>query len=379
MTSALRSARAPSTGIDAGESAPSPSDLSPREVKGAVQVSTRTHRRGRLRLSVVVGLIVVLIAVTVISVLVGRYPLSVDEVVAAIASRLGGEPISARVDAVVFNLRIPRMLLAVLVGAGLAVAGAAFQSLFSNPLATPDTLGVTAGSSVGAVIALMASFSLFGVQLIALLFGILAVGLTVFIGRQRGRTDIVMLVLSGVIVAAIANAVLSLLKLVADPNDTLPQITYWLMGSLAGANMDNLLLGAPLILFGIVAIVALRWRLNVLALGDDEARASGTNVRAARAIVIVAATLITASCISMCGQVGWVGLLVPHIARMLCGNNNSRIVPVSAVLGSIFVILIDLLARTLIASEIPISVLTAIVGAPFFIVLLRRTGGRWSM
>lgn len=337
-----------------------------------------TVRDGRLRGGFMLALIAALVVVFAASLVLGRYPLSVADVWDAIASRLGGAPVSARVDTVVFNMRLPRTILAVIVGSGLAVAGAAFQSLFANPLATPDTLGVTAGSSVGAVIALMLSLPLIGVQAIALVFGVIAVGLTVFIARRDGRANIVMLVLAGVIVAAIANAVLSLLKLVADPNDQLPQITYWLMGSLSGADMDNILLGAPLILAGMTAIIAIRWRLNVLALGDDEARASGTNVSTARTIVIVSATLITASCISMCGQVGWVGLLVPHAARMICGNNNSRIVPVSAVLGAIFLVIIDVMARTLIASEIPISVLTAIVGAPFFIVLLRQTGGRWA-
>ncbi len=341
-------------------------------------LSSLAVRDGRLRGSFLLALIALLLAVFAASLLFGRYPLAPADLIATIASRLGGEPVPARMDSVVFGMRIPRALLAAFVGAGLAVAGAAFQSLFSNPLATPDTLGVTAGASVGAVIALLASLSLIGVQLIALVFGIAAVLLTVLVSRNRGRSSVVMLILAGVVVAAIANAVLSLLKLIADPNDKLPQITYWLMGSLASADMTTLALGAPLIVAGVVTIVALRWRLNVLALGDDEARASGTNVRSARAMVIVAATLITASSISMCGQVGWIGLLVPYSARMLCGNDNRLIVPVSVVLGAIFLIVIDTAARSALPSEIPISVLTAIIGAPFFIVLLRQTGGRWA-
>lgn len=335
-------------------------------------------RDGRLRGWVVPALIAVLVVVFALSLQLGRYSLSAGDLADALLSRLGGDPVSARIDAVVYGLRIPRAVLAVLVGAGLALAGAAFQSLFSNPLATPDTLGVTAGASVGAVLALLLGLPLIGTQLVSLLFGIVAVGVTIVIARHRGRSDIVMLILAGVVVAAIANAVLSLLKLTADPNDELPQITYWLMGSLAGANMHSTLIGAPLIVVGSVVIIALRWRLNVLALGEDEAKASGTNVRAIRAAVIISATLITASCISMCGQVGWIGLIVPHIARMLAGNNHSATIPVCAVLGAVFLVLIDTLARTLLASEIPISVVTAIVGAPIFIVLLRRTGGRWS-
>lgn len=236
---------------------------------------------------------------------------------------------------------------------------------------------MTAGASVGAVIAMLLSLPILGVQLVSLLFGIVAVGLTMLIARQRGRSSIVMLmlVLAGVVVAALANAGLSVLKLVADPNDKLPQITYWLMGSLAGADMGNIAIGAPLVLVGVGIIFVLRWRLNVLALGDDEAKASGTNVRAMRITIIIAATLVTASSVSMCGQVGWIGLLVPHCARMLCGSNNRLVVPTSILLGASFLVVIDALSRSVSASEIPISVLTAFVGAPVFIVLLRRTGG----
>lgn len=339
-------------------------------------------RDGRLRGWFALALIALLVVVIAVSLAMGRFPLAPTELLSTIASRLGGEPVAAQLDSVVFGLRIPRVMLAVIVGAGLATAGAAFQSLFSNPLATPDTLGVTAGASVGAVIGLLLSLPIMGVQLVSLVFGILSVGLTLLISKRRGGsgggTSIVMLVLAGVVVAAIANAVLSMLKLVADPNNKLPQITYWLMGSMAGADIENLTFGAPLILLGIITIFLLRWRLNVLALGEDEARAAGMNVRWVRAAIIVAATLITASSVSMCGQVGWVGLLIPHTARMICGSNNRLVVPLSIVLGAVFLVVIDTMARTVSASEIPISVLTAFVGAPVFVILLRRTGGKWS-
>ncbi|MCZ4077537.1 iron ABC transporter permease [Rhodococcus sp. H36-A4] len=332
---------------------------------------------GRLRWWVPVALVVTLVISATACVAMGRFPLSLQEVFAAIGSRLGGDAVSPVLDSVVFGLRLPRIGLAIIVGAGLACAGAAFQSIFSNPLATPDTLGVTAGASVGAVLALVASLPMIGVQLVSLVGGLAAVAFTTAIARTNGRSNVVMLILSGVVVAAIANALLSILKYTADPNDKLPQITYWLMGSLAGASAQGLIVGGPLILFGVVIIVLLRWRLNILALSDDEARASGMNIRGTRGVIIVAATLITASCVSMCGQVGWVGLLIPHCARMLCGNNNRFVVPVSIFLGAIFLVVIDTLARTVSASEVPISVLTAVVGAPFFIVLLRRTGGKW--
>ncbi|WP_182347171.1 FecCD family ABC transporter permease [Tomitella gaofuii] len=333
---------------------------------------------GRLRWWVPAALLLALVVAAAVCVGVGRFPLSPGEVAAAIGSRLGGDAVSPVLDSVVFGLRVPRIVLAVVVGAGLACAGAAFQSIFSNPLATPDTLGVTAGASVGAVLALILSLPMIGVQLISLVFGLLAVAMTIAISRTNGRSNIVMLILSGVVVAAIATAVLSMLKYTADPNEKLPQITYWLMGSLAGADARSLLIGGPVILLGTAVIVLLRWRLNVLALSEDEARASGMNIRRTRAIIIVAATLITASAVSMCGQVGWVGLLIPHCARMLCGNNNRFVVPVSVLLGATFLLVIDTLARSVATSEIPISVLTAFVGAPFFVVLLRRTGGKWT-
>lgn len=334
--------------------------------------------RGRLRPWALPALGAAVLAACLAALAIGRYTLTIPEVVSALGSPITGAAVPDVIDSVVYGLRMPRVVLAVLVGAGLASAGAAFQSLFSNPLATPDTLGVTGGASVGAVVALVIGLPMLGVQFVALLFGIAAVALTSVIANIRGRSSIVMLLLSGVVVAAIANAALAILKFTADPNNKLPQITYWLLGSLTGASVSGLVAGGPLIVIGVIVITALRWRLNVLSLSDDEARASGMKVRRARWIVIIAATLVTASCVSMCGQVGWVGLLIPHCARMICGNNNRNIIPVSTLLGAIFVIVIDTLARTVSASEIPISVLTAVVGAPFFIVLLRRTGGRWA-
>lgn len=335
-------------------------------------------REGRLRPWFVVALWLGLAVSAAVSVLVGRYSIELSEVATALWEFARGREFSdPNVGSVLLGVRLPRTVLAIFVGSGLAVAGAAFQSVFSNPLATPDTLGVAAGTSVGAVLALLMEWNLLGVQLLALLFGLIAMGVTAGIARQRGRTSIVMLVLAGVIVSAIANAVISMLKLVADPTSKLPEITYWLMGSLAGVSFEAIALGVPLVVLGSLAIYLLRWRLNVLALSEDEARAAGLNLKVLRPVSIVAATLITASVVSMCGQVGWIGLLVPHCARMLVGNNNRVIIPVSLLLGATMMLLIDTLARTITASEIPISVLTALLGAPFFIILLRRTGGNW--
>lgn len=336
-------------------------------------------KEGRLRWSAIIALLVGLGLVMVLSLMLGRYTLTIGDIYNAVWYRLYGLSFGEPVDSVVFNLRLPRILLAALAGAGLASAGTAFQGIFGNPLATPDTLGVTAGTSVGAVSALILNFSLVGVQLLSFVAGIITVVVTTLIARnKRGGTSVVMLILSGVMVGALASAIMSILKYTADPNNKLPQITYWLMGSLSGASMRTLALGAPFIVVGSAVIFLMRWRLNILALGDDEARAAGMNLPRARGIIIVAATLITAAVVSMCGQVGWVGLLIPHCARMICGNNNRFVVPVGTVLGAIFLVVIDTLARSSMESEIPISVLTAIIGAPFFIYLLRRTGGGWA-
>lgn len=333
---------------------------------------------GRLRRSTLVALALGVVAVMLLSLMLGRYTLSWSDIYNSFWYRIYGMSFGEPIDSIVFNLRLPRILLAALAGAALACSGAAFQSLFGNPLATPDTLGVTAGASVGAVLGILWNLPLIGMQLMSLVAGIGTIFLTIMIAKSKKGVGTVMLILSGVIVGALANAVISILKYVADPNEKLPQITYWLMGSLAGANLRSLAIGTPFILLGIITILVLRWRLNILALGDDEARAAGMNVRLVRGMVIVAATLTTASVVSMCGQVGWVGLLIPHCARMICGNNNRFVVPISLLLGAMFLVLIDTLARSVSEAEIPISVLTALVGAPFFIYLLRKTGGGWS-
>jgi iron complex transport system permease protein len=304
----------------------------------------------------------------------GRYPMTLHDVVVTLFSPLTDAQTDEKIFRTIFNMRLPRIILAMGAGAGLACAGASFQSLFANPLATPDTLGVTAGASVGAIIALLSDQNLIGVQFIALVFGVSTVLLTTFVSKVRGKSSITMLVLAGVIISSLMSSVISILKYTADPYDDLPTITYWLMGSLAGASYSSLVLGLPLIIISVIVIFILRWRLNILSLSDDEAKSSGLNVKQIRMILIAASTMITASCVSMCGQVSWVGLLVPHIARMFCGNDNRMVIPASISFGMMFMLIIDTVSRTLWASEIPISVLTSIIGAPFFIALLRKTG-----
>lgn len=276
---------------------------------------------------------------------------------------------------VVVNVRLPRVILAVVAGAGLAVAGAAFQALFANPLATPDTLGVATGAAFGAVLGILFGFDGFGIQLGALLMGLAAVFLVYCVSRVRGSSSILMLILSGLVIAALFSALISLVKYAADPQDVLPSITFWMMGTLTGGTVDTLCLGLPFILIGSGLLYLLRWKLNALSLPEDEAKSLGIPLARLRLIVILSATMITASVVSMCGLIGWVGLLIPHFARLVFGNNNEAVVPASLVLGSLFVLIADTIARCATEMEIPVSILTAVIGAPVFILLLRRSGG----
>lgn len=302
---------------------------------------------------------------------IGRMSLSIAEVIQTLQDAFfGGE--RGRNYAIVINLRLPRILMAIIVGAGLACAGDTFQALFSNPLATPDILGVSSGTCVGAILAILMSRSIMEIQLIALVFGLASVWITMRVAGGREGQSVIFLVLAGVIISALFDAIGSLLKYTADPMNQLPEITYWLMGSFTSATYNELMVGAPMILAGIVAIYLLRYRLNILSLSDDEARASGIDIKKTRLIFILAATMITASCVSMSGQVGWIGLLIPHCARMLTGSNNRFVIPAAISLGMSFMIIIDTLSRTISIIELPLSVLTAIIGAPMFISLLRK-------
>lgn len=314
------------------------------------------------------------LAVAVAAISIGRISYPLSDIFSAFAHKLSDGEVDRQLDVVIFNIRLPRIILALLVGAGLSVAGCAFQSLFSNPLATPDTLGVASGASFGAALAILMGMSLVGVQITALVLGVAAVALTWLSGSGKGR-GLSSVVLSGIMIGSLFNSLLSLVKFTADTETQLPAITYWLMGSLSSAGYDTLKLGAPPIILGILVLFLLRWQLNVLPLGDDEARSMGVNVRALRIAVVICATLITASCVSMCGQVGWVGLLIPHICRMAFGSNHRALIPASVSVGACFMVIVDTVARSVSAAEIPVSILTAIIGAPFFIILMRRSGG----
>lgn len=330
-------------------------------------------KTGKLSFGWNLALVILPLVTAVLCLGIGRMVLPPNQVLNA----LFGVDVPDLVYKTVWNIRLPRIVLAMLVGGGLAAAGCAFQSLFANPLATPDTLGVASGASFGASLAILMGCTMVGIQLTSLVAGGVAVLLTWLGGSKKG-SGLNTIVLSGIMMGSLFNALVSLAKYIADAEDQLPAITFWLMGGLNSAGWKNIALGAPAILVSVLVLWLLRWRLNLLPLTEDEARASGVNMKVLRGVTILCATLITASCVSLCGQVGWVGLLIPHICRMKFGSNHLSLLPSSVSLGAAFMILVDTVARSATASEIPISILTAIIGAPFFIVLMRRSGG-WRL
>lgn len=308
----------------------------------------------------------------------GRMIISPGDIFQSVLAKIGLlNPVSGQIDAVVWSMRIPRLILAAITGIGLSVSGCTFQSLFSNPLATPDTLGVASGASFGAALALLLGFGMIGVQVTALIFGMLAVVLTGLSGYGIGNSRSTP-ILAGIMISSLFSSLVSLIKFTADTESQLPAITYWLMGSMESAGYDSLMMGAPPIIICTIILLLLRWKMNLLPLSEDEAVSSGVNLKALRMTVEICATMITASCVSMCGQVGWVGLLVPHICRMKFGSNNVSLLPASVGVGAAFMMLVDTAARTVSPKEIPISILTAIIGAPFFIYLLRKNRG-WNL
>ena len=335
--------------------------------------------RKKTTLLYIVFLIAPLICIF-ISLCVGRYPVPVADVCAVLWNRIWSpESVESSVYAsIVWDIRLPRALLGALVGACLAVSGAAFQGLFRNPLVSSGILGVSSGAGFGAALAIVLFSSVAVAYPFALVFGMLAVVCSYLIGRVYSATPAIMLVLGGVIVSSVFGALLSFLKYVADPYQQLPTIVFWLMGSLASARYSDLLIAGIPMAIGIAGLLGIRWQINVLSMGDREARALGVNTSRSKVIVIVCATLATAGAVCVSGVIGWIGLVIPHIGRMLVGNDNRRLIPASLSLGACFLVLVDNLGRLLTGSEIPLGILTALVGGPFFVYLLKKTkGGDW--
>ena len=314
-----------------------------------------------------------LVALAFVAAGAGRYPLSPADVLASIARRIARDDTRAIADTVLWQIRLPRIALATLTGAALGAAGAAFQHLFRNPLVAPDTLGVSSGAALVAVLAIYAGASVAVASLAAFGGGLLTVAIvTVLAARIAAHDRVLTLVLIGVVMASLGGAAISLVKFLADPYNQLPAITFWLMGSLAAATWQQVAIAGPAIAAAIVLLIVLAWRINLLALADDEARALGVHAGRLRAGVVTAATVATAASVAVCGIIGWVGLVVPHMARLVTGPEFSRLLPLAALFGAIFMLAIDTLARAATGIEVPPGILTAFVGTPLVLALLAR-------
>jgi len=324
----------------------------------------------------VIAFAIVFAVIFVLSFAIGKYPISPGELIRVFFGKLTNAPQTwaNEVELVIFKIRMPRVLAGAMIGAGLSVAGASYQGLFRNPLVSPDVLGASAGAGFGASLSILMGMSYAIVSASAFVFGIAAVGTAYLISTRARRNTTLGMVLAGIMISSLFTSGISFIKLIADPHNVLPSITFWLMGSIAGVREDRLLLAAIPILGGMLLLFILRWKLNLLTTGEDEARSMGVNTKLMRIIVVSAATLITSACVAISGLIGRVGLVIPHFARLLVGYDYRVMLPVSILMGASFMLLVDILARSLATAEIPLGILTALVGAPFFLYLIMDRG-----
>lgn len=317
---------------------------------------------------------VLLLAVFLLSFCFGRYGVPFKELVGILSSRMFAvEPTwTQQMETVVFNIRLPRILLACLVGCCLSTAGAAYQGVFQNPMASPDILGASSGAAFGAALAILLGASTGMITISAFIFSLVTVGIVFAVGQRAPGQRVVNLILAGIMISSLFSAGTSYIKLVADPTNQLPAITYWLMGSLSGAKMKDVAFVAVPMALGLIPLFLLRWRINLLTFGDDEARTMGVNPDALRFVLILCATLITAASVSVSGMIGWVGLVIPHLCRKAVGSDYKYLIPASMIFGAVFLLIVDDVSRNLLATEIPIGILTAFIGAPFFLYLILR-------
>ena len=327
---------------------------------------------------VAAALAVALAAALLGSVVLGRYPIGDRAFFGIVGSRFWDiEPFWAPVqEALLLQHRLPRILLACLVGCSLSAAGAAYQGVFQNPMAAPDILGASSGAAFGAALAILLNLGSSMIVVFAFSASILTVATVIYIGNRARGKRILGLVLAGIMVGSLVSSGTSFLKMVADPQDQLPAITYWLMGSLNGTTPKQVGFAVVPMAMGLIPLHLLRWRINILTMGDEQAHAMGVNVRRLRITVIFCATLVTAASVAVSGVIGWVGLVIPHLARKLVGDNYTGLMPVCMLLGALFLLLVDDVSRNLLATEIPIGILTSFLGAPFFLYLITKDGER---
>jgi iron complex transport system permease protein len=332
------------------------------------------HRMSKKKIAILIILPVVLFF---LSLFIGRYPMSILTPVKLLLSKVFyiKPDWTPMVEAVIFQIRLPRAILAMFVGASLSISGASFQGMFKNPLVSPDILGVSAAAGFGAALIILTGGNAAAIQIFAFVFGIAGVALTYLISRVYKTTPILMLVLSGVVVGSLFSALISVTKYIADPYSRLPQITFWLMGSLASVSMKDVIKVIIPMIVGMTGLMLVSWRLNVLSMGDEEARSLGIRTEVLKGFIIVCCTLLSASAVSVVGMVGWVGLVIPHIGRMLVGPDHKVLLPATLSIGACFLLIVDDITRAATGAEIPLGILTAIIGAPFFAYLIRKTKG----
>ncbi|MCW1352267.1 iron ABC transporter permease [Campylobacter jejuni] len=321
-------------------------------------------------------LILVLVSFYVMG--IGRYEISYMQMLKVIYAVVLDQPsVDEKLEYILFNVRIPRIILAIFVGASLGASGASFQAIFRNPLASPDILGVASGAGFGAALALLLGANVYMLTFFAFVFGVLTLFLTLLVARDYSNR--IMIVLGGIIITAFFQSLISLLKYIADPQDTLPTITYWLLGSLSVSNLGQLVFCCIGMFIGGLIIVIYRWKHNLLMLDDNEAKSLGLNIVRLRIILIFATTLIVSCVVSICGIIGWVGLIIPHIARIIVGSNMAKVIPFSLIIGALFMIVIDTFSRSVSSEEIPISILGAIIGSLFFMAILFKMKGEMRL
>jgi len=274
---------------------------------------------------------------------------------------------------VVMDVRLPRILAGLLVGAALSISGASFQGVFQNPLVSPHILGVAAGAGFGAALAILFFDNIWMIHLISFLFGLASVAMTYALSRVYKMTPVLMLVLSGIVVGSLFSALTSLLKYMADPMNKMPAIVFWLLGSLNHVSFKNLLITLPIFLACMAVLLLVRWRINLLSMGEEDARSLGINTEALKAVIILSATIATASAVCISGIIGWIGIMIPHIGRLIVGPDHKYLLPISMVIGAAYLVAVDTIARTALTTEIPIGILTAVFGAPVFAFLLRKS------
>ncbi|MEG0371206.1 MAG: iron ABC transporter permease [Clostridium sp.] len=329
----------------------------------------------RIKRIKIIILVIILGIVLLCSLTMGRYAVPFSDMLDVFLAKSTNE----MAGQVLFEVRIPRILAAAIIGASLSISGAAYQGMFKNPLVSPDLLGASAGAGFGAALGILFSFGLIGIKVMSFGFGLVAVFLAWFISSRFGRGDdgSFILILGGILVSTVFQSLISCTKYVADPDDKLPAITFWLMGSLAKVNYEDvLMLFIPFIL-GTIPLIMLSFKLNIMSFGEEEAKTLGINVNFVRGVVVVAATVLTASSVSLCGMIGWVGLVIPHLTRMVVGPDFKYLIPTSALVGSIYLLVIDNISRTISAIEIPLGILTSLIGAPFFVYLLMKRKKGW--